>query len=149
MSNNEIEKNWRFLVEHKIFNVNTKIKRSQLKAMDFVSQNAGDEILNIRSSFFERCISVSIVLVDPVNNEINLEKEENNVKPQVWLEVSVPALDEKGYFDDAGSLIMEKKYELNCSACTFESAIEALAERVKLLYGVDVESSIINLDKTG
>ena len=143
----KIAESWDFLVNHKIFNVETVIESSKLEALRLVNESEEREVLNIRNSFFERCLDVSVVLVNELTNEIDIVALEQNTKAQIWLEVSVPVIDHNGDYGKKGEIVLSKECELSCSGDTFELAIYDLASKVNALYGRDIASSTIVLDK--
>lgn len=74
------------------------------------------------SHFEERCLSIEVVKVNPKTEEID-DDESKNTSTRVWLE-SGP-YNENYYTHDV---------DLDCGGKTFEEAIIALAENVKIYH---------------
>jgi hypothetical protein len=144
---NEFLEAWGFLMKHKVFNVETIVRKSDLPILSDDDGENCDEILSIRHSYFERCLSIMVVKLDPNTNEINLDDNLLNTDVRVWLEVSNPVLDIDGDWGKKGEIILARSIEkdLSSSGDTFEDAILNLVDIVKLEYGSDIRSSMITL----
>lgn len=115
---------WYFLVEHKIFNLET------VTAMPIRSPLIQDQLLSerlvTRTSMFEQ--SLSIVVLGDKNN------------PNICLESGSLMQAENGKIEASHD------YSLDVSAPTFEEAIIKLAKKVNEIYGRDLTSSIVCQD---
>lgn len=75
-------------------------------------------------SFFNQCLDIEVVKINPETKEIDLLHDENNTKTEVWLEFG-PITD-----DDEFGVIPAHDYELDTGGDTFEEAIIKLANLV-------------------
>lgn len=121
---------WYFLMEHKIFNVkdSTTYSKDSLTAKQLgLNWKAGSR-LETRRSRFEDALSVVVLG----------ERD----APVICLEAG-------GLIQDAnGEIVTTHDYDLDVSAPSFEQAVIMLAEKVNEKYGDDVESAILNQERT-
>lgn len=144
--NKDFFDSWYFLVNHKVFNVLTIEKRGAMAKV--LLQGDEDKILNLRHSYFEKCLDFMVVKMNPKTKKIELNDRSLNTKTQVWIEISTPTIDKDGDYGTKGEIIFGGDFDCYCGGDTFEDAIVKLASLVSKKYGEDVESSIIVLDKT-
>ena len=83
-------------------------------------------------SYFNRCLDIEVVKVDPADNEINFEDESKNTKTTVWLEFG-PVV-ENTYNNFLTRYIPSHDIDLDCGGDTFEEAITELANLVYNKY---------------
>jgi hypothetical protein len=85
--------------------------------------------------YFNRCLDVEVVKVDPSTNEINFEDESKNTKTTVWLEFG--PIVEDTYNDFLTRYIPSHDIDLDCGGDTFEEAIIKLANLTYDKYGYE------------
>lgn len=85
-------------------------------------------IYHDNDNYFNRCLDIEVVKVDPTNNELNLEDSSKNTKTMVWLEFG-PVVEDT-YNDFLTSYIPSHDIDLDCGGDTFEEAIIELANLV-------------------
>ena len=85
-------------------------------------------IYHDNDSYFNRCLDIEVVKVDPSNNELNLEYSSKNTKTMVWLEFG-PVVEDT-YNDFLVQVIPSHDIDLDCGGDTFEEAIIELANLV-------------------
>lgn len=118
---------WQFLVEHEIYNIESRTKiidfdKSILALLSQKTINTG--IIESRTSYFERGLSINIVKINPLTNAIDLTNDALNTQIDVWLESSIPIDGE-----------MSHDYDLDVGGETFEVAIINLALSVLKKHG--------------
>jgi hypothetical protein len=83
-----------------------------------------------RVSFFDRCLDINVVRVEPGTDMINLIDEAKNTELQVWLEASTPEISDD--FEQTGwVLVKDIELDLHASGSTFEAAVIGLYNCVK------------------
>jgi hypothetical protein len=142
----EFYESWEFLMNHSIFNVETIINRKDLP----LCCEDSDEIVHIRTSYFERCLTFLVVQVDPRTKEIDVHNKTLNTETRFWLEILIPFVDVEGDYVNKGGIKVGRTsgFDLDLSGSTFEDSIINLANLVNIEHGDDRESSIIVQDKT-
>lgn len=140
MMKNDLFNGWGFLLEHKIFNVQSSVKKADLP--EVLASGFKDDVITSRVSYFERGLGINVVMVNPETMEIDLEDDALNTKQMVWLEASTPMMID-------GEVVIGREFDLYGSGETFEKAVEALVGRVKELCGDDVQSSGLELPLIG
>lgn len=136
---NELFKAWTFLRAHKVCNIETLTTVTKGDVLAQLGTKVG-KVLQSRISYFERGLDIMVVMVNPLTEEIETVDLNKNTKEKVWLELSIPYLEE-------GDVKLVKDVEMNLygSGDTFEEAIISLAERVKSSQGDDITLSSFTL----
>lgn len=81
------------------------------------------------NNYFDKCLDVDVVKVNPITNEIDNIKA-NNTKTQVWLEFGRAFID----LDITNEAMIEHDLRLDSYGDTFEEAIIMLANLVNEYY---------------
>ncbi|MDG3410288.1 hypothetical protein P5E37_05335 [Vibrio parahaemolyticus] len=117
-------------MEHKIFNVkdSTTYSKDSLTAKQLGLDWKAGSRLETRRSRFEDALSVVVLG----------ERD----APVICLEAGGLIQDEDG------EIVTTHDYDLDVSAPSFEQAVIMLAEKVNEKYGDDVESAILNQERT-
>jgi len=89
--------------------------------------------------YFNHCLDVEVVKVDPTTNEINFEDESKNTKTMVWLEFG-PVVEDT-YNNFLTRYIPSHDIDLDCGGDTFEEAIIELANLVYNKYDKNISCS--------
>ena len=86
-------------------------------------------------NYFNRCLDIEVVKVDPTNDEINLEDTSKNTKTRVWLEFGPVVTHNFNNF--ITKYLPSHDIDLDCGGDTFEEAIIKLANLTYNKYGYE------------